>query len=319
MKDKKVLIASITACILLLLMSCAAAIDENKTIIDEIDDVIDINGDIVTSDPDINVANVDIEQISYLRSDEKVTIALTVAGQIENRGSLLDLEMESEFFNVDTAGYTLVLITDERDYTITYVNFTCTLAYFDDLGNDTNINITDFTVIGDTLTVNFNLENPDEIYDTLSGLSQYMKFSLEDLSDVSGFEDITLLFDEATDSPLSVIIFEYNDGTIDNPLNFSAIATGGTPPYSFRWDFGDGSTSTDRNPVHSYQSSGDYTVNLTVTDSDGTSAGDEVPVTILSSENGNGGGGEPNIMIFFAVIVVIAIVGVIIVIYIIRR
>ena len=319
MKNKKILIATITLGTMLLLMGCAAAIDENKTVIDEIDDVIDINGDIVTSNQDIQVANVDIEQIKYIRSDEKATIELTVVGQIENRGSLLDLDFADDDFSIDTAGYTLVLITDEREYTITYVNNTCNLAFFDDLGNDTSINLTDFTVSGDTLTVNFDLDNPDEIYDTLSGLTQYMKFDMADITDESGFEDITLLFDEATDQPLSIIIFEYNDGTVDNPINFSALATGGTPPYSFNWDFGDGITSTDRNPDHSFQTAGDYDINVTVTDSDGTTAGDEVPITILAAGNGNGDDGEPNIMIFFAVIVVIAIVGVIVVIYIIRR
>jgi hypothetical protein len=38
---------------------------------------------------------------------------------------------------------------------------------------------------------------------------------------------------------------------------------------SWAWDFGDGSTSTERNPVHTYAVRGDYTVTLTVTDSQG--------------------------------------------------
>jgi len=35
---------------------------------------------------------------------------------------------------------------------------------------------------------------------------------------------------------------------------------------SWSWDFGDGATSTDRNPSHQYSAKGDYTVKLTVTD-----------------------------------------------------
>ncbi|MGE5225121.1 MAG: PKD domain-containing protein [Omnitrophica WOR_2 bacterium] len=38
------------------------------------------------------------------------------------------------------------------------------------------------------------------------------------------------------------------------------------------WDFGDGATSTDWNPVHRYTADGDYTVQLTVTTEDGRSA-----------------------------------------------
>jgi PKD repeat protein len=41
---------------------------------------------------------------------------------------------------------------------------------------------------------------------------------------------------------------------------------GGFAPYSFEWDFGDGSTSTDERPTHAYKSDGYYTVNLKVTD-----------------------------------------------------
>lgn len=32
------------------------------------------------------------------------------------------------------------------------------------------------------------------------------------------------------------------------------------------WDFGDGNTSTDKSPVHTYDGKGEYTVKLTVTD-----------------------------------------------------
>jgi hypothetical protein len=38
---------------------------------------------------------------------------------------------------------------------------------------------------------------------------------------------------------------------------------------SWRWDFGDGTTSSDRNPTHAYTSPGTYTVTLTVRDERG--------------------------------------------------
>ena len=44
---------------------------------------------------------------------------------------------------------------------------------------------------------------------------------------------------------------------------------GGFPPYSYEWDFGDGSTSTSKAPTHSYKSVGYYTVMLKVTDDEG--------------------------------------------------
>ena len=38
---------------------------------------------------------------------------------------------------------------------------------------------------------------------------------------------------------------------------------------AWEWDFGDGSTSTERHPTHTYAQPGDYAVTLTVRDSDG--------------------------------------------------
>jgi len=54
-------------------------------------------------------------------------------------------------------------------------------------------------------------------------------------------------------------------GTEPLSVDFAASATGGYPPYSFRWDFGDGTSANWANGVHIY-CSGTYTATLTVTD-----------------------------------------------------
>ena len=53
---------------------------------------------------------------------------------------------------------------------------------------------------------------------------------------------------------------------INEPVQFNGTSIGGYRPYSWHWDFGDGNTSAERNPMHTYTISGNYTVTLTVTD-----------------------------------------------------
>jgi hypothetical protein len=56
---------------------------------------------------------------------------------------------------------------------------------------------------------------------------------------------------------------------------FEAEISGGTPPYAFDWDFGDGSPhSSEADPEHTYAAEGLYPVTLTVTDAAGALASD---------------------------------------------
>ncbi len=49
-------------------------------------------------------------------------------------------------------------------------------------------------------------------------------------------------------------------------VNFTQRVTGGTPPYTYAWNLGDGSTGTGGIVLHKYTSPGTFTVTLTVTD-----------------------------------------------------
>jgi PKD repeat protein len=55
-------------------------------------------------------------------------------------------------------------------------------------------------------------------------------------------------------------------------VRFNPTIGGGFAPYSYQWDFGDGKTSNEEYPVHTYRASGEYTVKLTVTDDRGNTA-----------------------------------------------
>ena len=58
--------------------------------------------------------------------------------------------------------------------------------------------------------------------------------------------------------------------------------TGG--PFTFAWDFGDGSKSTDQSPAHTYEKVGEYTATLTVTNAKGQKGTDEVDIFVETDE-----------------------------------
>jgi len=73
--------------------------------------------------------------------------------------------------------------------------------------------------------------------------------------------------------------------------NFTASASGGKPPYTYLWDFGDGQTSTLPNTSHTYTNPGTFTVRITFTDSDGrTRHGIRTSPYVITSPSSSGGG-----------------------------
>jgi len=69
-------------------------------------------------------------------------------------------------------------------------------------------------------------------------------------------------------------------------INFTDTTKGGVEPYTYSWDFGDGSDpSTEQNPSHHYAEAGTYNVTLTVTDCDTppNSDSETKPVTVYPS------------------------------------
>src|SRR5262249_37626054 len=62
---------------------------------------------------------------------------------------------------------------------------------------------------------------------------------------------------------------------------FSGSASGGTPPLSYHWDFGDGSSADGSlTPWHVYTSHGAYTTTLTVTDAHGLTGSSSLTATV---------------------------------------
>jgi|GEM_PF-4363676 len=92
---------------------------------------------------------------------------------------------------------------------------------------------------------------------------------IEDSNGQSVRDTVTI----ALNGPLTVESNLTNrQGTPLIPVVFEGQAEGGTGPYQYQWDFGDGAISTEANTTHAYQVAGQYVVNLKVTDAQNTQA-----------------------------------------------
>jgi PKD repeat protein/pimeloyl-ACP methyl ester carboxylesterase len=71
-------------------------------------------------------------------------------------------------------------------------------------------------------------------------------------------------------SPAAAFTASTTNTFVNTPISFTDQSTPGTAAItSYLWDFGDGATSTQRNPMHTYTDVGTFTVSLTVFSADG--------------------------------------------------
>jgi len=83
-------------------------------------------------------------------------------------------------------------------------------------------------------------------------------------------------------APLSVSAMASPSGGLA-PLAvvLQCVSSGGVPPYTFDWDFGDGSPrSAEQDPSHTYAAGGTYVATVSVTDSGGAVASSSVTISV---------------------------------------
>ena len=97
-------------------------------------------------------------------------------------------------------------------------------------------------------------ENPQVTYTEAGEFDVTLTVVNETGDDIISFTDFILV----KDIPFADFSFEVDESEV----TFTNFSTGAD---SYLWDFGDGNSSTEENPVHTYASDGDYNVILTTT------------------------------------------------------
>jgi hypothetical protein len=99
------------------------------------------------------------------------------------------------------------------------------------------------------------------------------------------FDSFQLIAVEAFAQPPRVEITSSDtEGVAPATFRFEANVTGGTEPYTYSWSFGDGSSSRqergDDTVRHTFDRAGTYNVDVTVTDSTGRTAFDNIKINV---------------------------------------
>jgi PGF-pre-PGF domain-containing protein len=91
-------------------------------------------------------------------------------------------------------------------------------------------------------------------------------------ADGTASKDGTITVLQTTEPVVPVADFTSNVASGNAPLTVSFTDMSMGSPTAWYWDFGDGTTSTDQNPAHTYSSAETYTVKLTANNANGASS-----------------------------------------------
>ncbi|HEX6282576.1 MAG TPA: PKD domain-containing protein, partial [Nitrososphaera sp.] len=102
-------------------------------------------------------------------------------------------------------------------------------------------------------------------------------------------EEEELAEDESTGLLTAEIISNGTQGVAPATFEFQANLTGGAEPFTYIWDFDDGSEGSDEQTVlHTFEEAGTYNVTLAATDTDNQNASENIEINVEEPEEGEG-------------------------------
>jgi hypothetical protein len=232
--------------------------------------------------------------ISQLAATEKASLALendgtlwgfghNEDGELASPSSLLysttPLQIASGAIAIGAgASHGLAVVTCSLDLEATVpsmgvmgqaVSFASTLA----LVGDCTGTPTFYWTFGDSATSTE--EHPSHTYDSAGTYGWALEVSLGGLTATAG-GNITI-----SAPPLfATALADHTSGNVPFAVQFTGAGSGGVPPLTYAWAFGDSATSTLQNPSHTYAAKGDFTATLTVRDAANQTATDTVAIHV---------------------------------------
>ena len=111
--------------------------------------------------------------------------------------------------------------------------------------------------------------------------------TVSDNDNATGTDTVTIIVNEPTNKPPTAsIIPDKNTGTAPLTVSFTGSGTDSDGTVvSYYWSFGDNSTSTDKDPTHTFENAGTYSITLTVSDNDNATGTDTVTIIVNEPTN----------------------------------
>ena len=134
-------------------------------------------------------------------------------------------------------------------------------------------------------------KNPPTSLSIRDLLEQNNEFDEQEIINSSDTVGVNTAVDLGEIPALQIIDITADPTSGEAPLSvqFSTSVEGGSPPFSFTWDFGDGNLSTLQSPETTYRDAGSYIAQLTVIDIDGEKDIEQANIEVKE--------GSPNLVI----------------------